>query len=429
MNKYKDLEIFGFSGKIGVGKNYILENIFLPMLPVKQTVVLAFADQFKIDVVAKDKIPYENAFHKKTDESRVKLQHRGTEEGRNVYGADVWVDVIDAWIQTHYERGIRRIILTDCRFVNECDYIKKMGGKLIRVNASDRNYERLLQESNGNLDVLETLKNHISENLLDDYTNFDYILDNSKQNLDIYNNVRDMVIDINEKGKHNKVIFCDLDDTICHCYSYYVEVLNNAITKCKEYIKPKFHAEFTVAFKEVLGFQERNMQTHYIYKERYAESIVNSFNKFSHMFIEDFDILDATKQIYNIGMSVFKYEYKPLGNAVDVIKDLNERYKVVFITVGAREEQVKKLAQLGLTKIDFEIFDHKDEFVFRNLCNKYKANTYAMIGDSIVRDVEPSLKLNFDLVLHIDRNMSVEKIKMSNNHYKVNHISQINEII
>ena len=428
MNKYKDLEIFGFSGKIGVGKNFVIEKVFLPMLSVKQTVVLAFADHFKVDVVAKDKIPYENAFHDKTEDSRVKLQHRGTEEGRYIYGENIWVDVIDAWVQTHYERGIRRIVITDVRFLNEIEYIKKMGGTIIRINAEDRNNTKLLQESMGDMSVYNKLKTHISETGLDNYTDFDYVIDNNKTNLNFFNDVRDIVVDINENNKLETVVFCDLDDTICHCYTYYIEVRNKVIIEAKNYIQALYHKEFEYAFIEILEFFERNLQTHHIYKERYAESMVKSFLNFEHMFIDGIDIDIASHNIFEIGMSVFNYNYKPLGDAINTIRQLNDRYKVVFVTVGTREEQVKKLAQLKLTDIDFEIFDHKDEFVFRNLCFKYRADKYYHIGDSVVRDIEPTLKLKFDAVIHIDSKLELDVIKISDNHYKINHISNIYKI-
>lgn len=427
MIKYKDLEVYAFSGKIGVGKNYILENIFMPMLQPKQTVVLGFADHFKVDVVAKDKIPYAEAFHKKTTDSRKKMQFRGTEDGREVYGENIWVDAIDVWVQTHYERGVRRIIITDVRFLNELEYIKNMGGTIIRVNAPDRNSNKILEESNGDLEVMNRMSTHRSEIELDNYTNFDYIINNTIGNTNLYNDVRDIVFDINKNAIKDIVIFCDLDDTICHCHSYYDEVLERCISKAKEFIKPIYHTDFEYAFTEILGFLERNMQYHYIYKERYADSMVNSFMKFKHMFIDDIPT-DASDILHDIGMSVFNYDYKPLDNAVEYIKQLNDKYKVVFVTIGTREEQVKKLSQLGLSRFDFEIFDHKDEFVFRNLTFKYKANKYISIGDSLPREIEASLKLNFDMVVHIDKNLKTNLIEMSDNYYKVSHISNIDLI-
>ncbi len=424
MNKYKDLEIFGFSGKIGVGKNFVIEKVFLPMLSVKQTVVLAFADHFKVDVVAKDKIPYENAFHDKTEDSRVKLQHRGTEEGRYIYGENIWVDVIDAWVQTHYERGIRRIVITDVRFLNEIEYIKKMGGTIIRINAEDRNNTKLLQESMGDMSVYNKLKTHISETGLDNYTDFDYVIDNNITNLNFFNDVRDIVVDINENNKLETVVFCDLDDTICHCYTYYIEVLNDVIKYISNNILDGEVEYFISSFKEVLFFLERDSATHYIHKTRYANSMVLAFENFIYLLKSNVDINKMKTDIYNIGMSIFNYKYEEIGNAVSIIREIGNKHKVVFVTVGTREEQIKKMSQLKLADFDIEIFDHKDEFVFRNLCDKYRAHKYWAIGDSMPREISAAIKLDFNLIYHIDKNIK-KPIKISDNLIKINHISDI----
>jgi len=173
---------------------------------------------------------------------------------------------------------------------------------------------------------------------------------------------------------------------------------------------------------------ERDSATHYIHKTRYANSMVKAFENFIYLLKPNSDIYKIKNDIYKIGMSIYNYKYEEIENAVSVIKEIANKHKVVFVTVGTREEQVKKLAQLNLTDIDFEIFDHKDEFVFRNLCIKYRAKKYFHIGDSTIRDIEPTIKLEFDGVIHIDNNLELDVMKISKNHYKINHISNIKKI-
>lgn len=48
----------------------------------------------------------------------------GTEFGRNMLSDSVWVDIAPK----------NDVVITDCRFPNEADWVKKNGGKLIRVN-------------------------------------------------------------------------------------------------------------------------------------------------------------------------------------------------------------------------------------------------------------------------------------------------------
>ena len=47
------MELIGLLGHQGVGKNYFAEVILPKILPNKNTVVLAFADHFKVDCICK----------------------------------------------------------------------------------------------------------------------------------------------------------------------------------------------------------------------------------------------------------------------------------------------------------------------------------------------------------------------------------------
>lgn len=58
-----------------------------------------------------------------------------------------------------------RIVVPDVRFKNEADYIKRMGGVLIRL-------ERKLE-----LNIYKTQLHDVSETELDKYENFDFVLD------------------------------------------------------------------------------------------------------------------------------------------------------------------------------------------------------------------------------------------------------------
>lgn len=60
------------------------------------------------------------------------LQRLGTEVGRNMLGADIWVNMTFAGV----ERG-ERIVVTDVRFENEAAAIKARGGKVVEVVRPD----------------------------------------------------------------------------------------------------------------------------------------------------------------------------------------------------------------------------------------------------------------------------------------------------
>ncbi|MET8111215.1 hypothetical protein [Streptomyces prasinus] len=61
-------------------------------------------------------------------EVRALLQRAGTEAGRKVLGADVWVDAL---FREHADAPA--LVVTDCRFPNEARAVVERGGVMIRV--------------------------------------------------------------------------------------------------------------------------------------------------------------------------------------------------------------------------------------------------------------------------------------------------------
>lgn len=208
--------IIGFSGKIGSGKNYIAEHILPTILP--QNIIpiyLAFADQLKIEVYARDKtntLNYNNLYIDKTPDIRRKLQIYGTEIGREEK-KNMWIDALHMWITVFQNRWNRKdliplFIITDVRFVNEAEYILKQNGVLYRIDAPYRTEEKLLKEllnsvaeSNNDSEYYEKyqeIKFHRSEISLDNF-NFNYHInnDNGRNNNDIINELKSGLSTIN----------------------------------------------------------------------------------------------------------------------------------------------------------------------------------------------------------------------------------------
>jgi hypothetical protein len=165
------VEIIAFSGKIGSGKDYIANNVFLPMLPKKNTLFVSFADHFKAEAVAKYGMsaPQVFGFETRTDEVRRYLQLTGTEEGRNKFGENIWVSTLFAWMYIHEKRGVERFIVTDCRFANEASLLEKRGATVIRVIAPRRTSDKVFEEAKGDLRKISIIMNHESETSLDSY--------------------------------------------------------------------------------------------------------------------------------------------------------------------------------------------------------------------------------------------------------------------
>jgi hypothetical protein len=166
--------IIGVSGKLGSGKDYITNNVIIPVIEKigYRYLQCAFADQIKINVMTKSGISYEDVYENKTPESRRLLQTEGTEIGRT-QDRNIWVKYLDNWIKVHEKRGISVYIISDVRFENEYYYVKSEEniGLMLKVIAPIRNEERLLKESKGDTGVYNKISNHASECDLDEFPN------------------------------------------------------------------------------------------------------------------------------------------------------------------------------------------------------------------------------------------------------------------
>jgi hypothetical protein len=65
-------------------------------------------------------------------EIRRLLQVIGTEAGRNFYGENVWVDIVDKRFPDMAHPATRYVV-TDCRFVNEAKFVEKIGGAIVWI--------------------------------------------------------------------------------------------------------------------------------------------------------------------------------------------------------------------------------------------------------------------------------------------------------
>ena len=131
------------------------------------------------------------------------LQLLGTEAGRHIIHPNIWVNALfadyvcddcgqqecptdeeDTGQMIH--RSFPDWIITDVRFPNEAQAIKDRGGILIRIN-------RPQYLDNG---LVIRKDEHLSETALDDYDEFDYVINNDT------NSVQDLV----DKVKQLKIV-------------------------------------------------------------------------------------------------------------------------------------------------------------------------------------------------------------------------------
>lgn len=178
--------IIGLHGKMGSGKDFLNDNVIKPQLNEydEKYSIISFADQIKINVATQHNMNIMDMYGDKSPELRILLQEEGTERGRDKYGEDIWIKYVENWMILRHQRdNVGTFLITDVRFKNEAEWIVKMGGKLIKIHAPDRNEIRLTKESGGDPKLLEKIQNHPSETDLDDYE-FENVIDNSIKNQD-----------------------------------------------------------------------------------------------------------------------------------------------------------------------------------------------------------------------------------------------------
>jgi hypothetical protein len=182
--------LIGLSGKCGVGKNYVAEKVLpsvmeamayrlpIPCPSTHPWHVVAFGDQLKIELGCRQpELSYEDLFENKTQETRRLLQTYGTENGRQRYHENIWVRAMELWVSLISNRSSTStqpsvFLITDVRFPNEAEWILQRSGLLLRVEAPERNAQRIFNENQDMCSV-----SHASETALDAYA-FENVLYN-----------------------------------------------------------------------------------------------------------------------------------------------------------------------------------------------------------------------------------------------------------
>lgn len=149
-------------------KNYYDAEITLPNIhsfanKLKKFVGIATGVNFhELDNrnVKSSKIPWMDISYRELLQRLGEAVRRGVDENFWVHSLLVEYNNSDIWI------------ISDVRYKNEADEIKRRGGILIRINRDDLNKN-----------------DHISETDLDDYENFDCVIDNNGTLEDLFNKI------------------------------------------------------------------------------------------------------------------------------------------------------------------------------------------------------------------------------------------------
>jgi hypothetical protein len=169
-------EVIGLSGHAGCGKDFVFSHFLQP----RGFLQLSLSWHFKVDLIAKGVITFEEAFETKPPNVRTLLQLVGTELGRHVYGENIWCETLITWMHVYnFHWGVTRFAIPDVRFMSELDFIQRdLAGKVIRVLAPIRS---------GDTNLDSTQRAHVSEAEMDTIGNekFDGLVHNDPGDPDL----------------------------------------------------------------------------------------------------------------------------------------------------------------------------------------------------------------------------------------------------
>ncbi len=413
------MEIFGFSGKLGSGKNYVAERMFQPMLPERKTILLAFANHFKIDAIVKAGLDRNKVFGKKDDHTRRVLQVMGTEEGRNKYGENIWINLAEEWRAYYEGLGYERAIIFDVRFPNEVEYIKSVGGTVVRIDSPQRHLATATKEVQENGGELEKILGHASETSLDGYIDFDLVIKNDPEDNAVVQ-VRDFLRQYAKNYIQERTFFVDVDDTLCECHAYYEDVID----KIEAFLDPFWFqndilpSQIQKVYRYYISQMRGRVNTTVFIHNRFATDLAWALESTIQELFPDThpkEIEQYTQRAYNFGMAVYDYPYAPLPGAIDAVRELTKFGKVVLFTLGDRLEQSKKIAGLGLSDLPFEVTHDKCVTTFIGLQRKYPAVEHYMIGDNMLRDIQPAIEAGIQQTYWIhprtDKDVDTDDVK------------------
>ena len=162
--KYVDppIDILGLCAVAGGGKDFFATRAH----EMAGFVPLALANHFKEEIVAKENGPVEQIFGDEEYDPEVRgyLQIRGTEEGRDVYGKDIWCRHLEARIRYLLEHGVQRFVVSDIRFPNEAEWVKALGGKVYRLDGRERDMSGELTQHRSETKVQEVNPDRVVDN-------------------------------------------------------------------------------------------------------------------------------------------------------------------------------------------------------------------------------------------------------------------------
>lgn len=160
------MKIIGISGKAGAGKDTLAQMLVLELYRYGECKTIHFADVLKTAASKATGIPRSTFDTQEGKASEIKWLGMTVRELLQKFGTAIREGVDpDFWVKSLFNIYEDKdfIIIPDVRFPNEAKAIKDRGGILIRIERDGAG-----------------AGNHISETALDDYKEWDYVINNNK---------------------------------------------------------------------------------------------------------------------------------------------------------------------------------------------------------------------------------------------------------
>jgi hypothetical protein len=140
------MRIIALTGPKTVGKttvaNAIADNVD------KIVYIMSFAEPMRamLESIGVESI---NLHHPSLKESPIEglgksarelLQTLGTEWGRGMVGENIWLWAMSKKIEEAKSDGVDIVVIDDCRFDNEADWVSNLGGSVIRLERDGHEY-------------------------------------------------------------------------------------------------------------------------------------------------------------------------------------------------------------------------------------------------------------------------------------------------
>lgn len=222
-----------------------------------------------------------------------------------------------------------------------------------------------------------------------------------------------------------KVIAFDADDTLWENQPHFNEIITEFTKLLKPYCSEK------ESWDAIHKMQVGNLPLYGFGARSLTLSMTQAACELSNYQIDATSI----EKIIQLGRKLLTMPVELMDSALEVVKQLKEKYRLILITKGDLVEQERKLRDSGLIKYfhHIEILSDKRVEDYQNLFDRLnlKPEEFVMIGNSLKSDILPILELNAKAI-YIPYHSTWEHEHVNNydkNHKNLTQIEKLSDLI